>query len=51
MTRKIPTTDKLPTPVGPFSAALHAGGYVYLSGQAAQDPATGRLSARAPSHG
>jgi enamine deaminase RidA (YjgF/YER057c/UK114 family) len=51
MTRKIPTTDKIPTPAGPFSAALHAGDYVYLSGQAAQDSATGRLSARAPSHG
>jgi enamine deaminase RidA (YjgF/YER057c/UK114 family) len=51
MTRKIPTTAKLPTPAGPFSAALHSREYVYLSGQAAQDPATGRLSARAPSHG
>jgi enamine deaminase RidA (YjgF/YER057c/UK114 family) len=51
MTRKIPTTDKIPTPAGPFSAALHAGEYVYISGQAAQDPKTGRLSARTPSHG
>jgi enamine deaminase RidA (YjgF/YER057c/UK114 family) len=51
MTRKIPPTDKLPTHVGPFSAALHAGDYVYFSGQAVQDPATGRLSARAPSRG
>jgi enamine deaminase RidA (YjgF/YER057c/UK114 family) len=50
MTRKIPTADEFPTPVGPFSAALHAGEYVYLSGKAVQDPATGRLSARAPSH-
>jgi enamine deaminase RidA (YjgF/YER057c/UK114 family) len=51
MTRKIPPTDKLPTPVGPLSAALHAGEYAYLSGQLARDPATGRLSARAPSRG
>jgi enamine deaminase RidA (YjgF/YER057c/UK114 family) len=50
MTRKIPTTHKLPTPVRPFSAALHAGEYMYLSGQAAQDPATQRLSTHAPSH-
>jgi enamine deaminase RidA (YjgF/YER057c/UK114 family) len=45
MTRKILTTEKIAAPVGPFSPALHAGEYVYLSEQVAQDPATGRLIA------
>lgn len=43
MARDIVTTDKIATPVGPFSPAVRAGEVVYLSGQVAQDPATGRL--------
>ena len=43
MTRDAVTTDKIATPVGPFSPAVRAGDCVYLSGQVAQDPATGRL--------
>jgi 2-iminobutanoate/2-iminopropanoate deaminase len=43
MTRDAVTTDKIATPVGPFSPAVRAGEFVYLSGQVAQDPATGRL--------
>lgn len=43
MARDAVTTDKIATPVGPFSPAVHAGEVVYLSGQVAQDPATGRL--------
>ncbi|MGH7527257.1 MAG: Rid family detoxifying hydrolase [Gemmatimonadales bacterium] len=34
-------TDKVA--VGPFSPAVRSGDFVYLSGQVAQDPATGRL--------
>ena len=36
-------TDKIAKPVGPFSPAVRAGGFVYMSGQVAQDPATGKL--------
>lgn len=36
------TTDKIAPPAGPFSPAIAAGA-VYLSGQVAQNPATGRL--------
>jgi len=43
MARDAVTTDKIATPVGPFSPAARAGEFVYLSGQVAQDPATGRL--------
>jgi hypothetical protein len=45
MTRKMLTTDKGAAPVRPFSPALRAGECVYLSGQAAQETATGRLIA------
>jgi 2-iminobutanoate/2-iminopropanoate deaminase len=37
------TSDKLPAPVGPFSFAVHGGDLLFLSGQVAQDPATGKL--------
>ncbi len=43
MARDAVTTDKIAAPVGPFSPAVRAGEFVYLSGQVAQDPATGRL--------
>ena len=43
MTREAYTTDKIAVPVGPFSPAVRAGEFVYVSGQVAQDPATGRL--------
>lgn len=45
MTRETYTADKIAVPVGPFSPAVRAGEFVYLSGQVAQDPATGRLIA------
>jgi 2-iminobutanoate/2-iminopropanoate deaminase len=37
------TSDKLAAPVGPFSLGAHGAGLLFLSGQVAQDPATGRL--------
>jgi 2-iminobutanoate/2-iminopropanoate deaminase len=43
MTRNTVTTDRLSPPVGPFSLAVHGGGLLFLSGQVAQDPATGKL--------
>src|SRR5262249_1418027 len=37
------TSPELSPPVGPFSQAIEAGGFIYLSGQVGQDPATGKL--------
>ncbi len=45
MARTAITTDKIAKPVGPFSPAIRAGETLYLSGQVAQDPATGKLIA------
>jgi 2-iminobutanoate/2-iminopropanoate deaminase len=43
MARQIVTTDRIAAAVGPFSPAVRGGESVYLSGQVAQDPATGKL--------
>jgi len=43
MTRTAVTSPELAPPVGPFSQAIEAGGFLYLSGQVAQDPATGKV--------
>ncbi len=45
MTRQIVTTDKIAPPVGPFSAAVRAAGFIFLSGQIALDPTSGKLIA------
>ncbi len=37
------TTDRIAPPAGPFSPAIRVGDVVYVSGQVAQDPATGLL--------
>jgi len=39
------TSPELTPPVGPFSQAIEAGGFIYLSGQVGQDPTTGKLVA------
>jgi 2-iminobutanoate/2-iminopropanoate deaminase len=41
--RKAVMSDKIPTPVGPYSMAVQVNGALYLSGQVGQDPATGKL--------
>ncbi len=43
MTKQAITTDKIAKAVGPFSAAVQRGDFTFLSGQVAQDPATGKL--------
>ena len=43
MTRDVISTNKIAPPVGPFSAAVIAGEFLFLSGQVAQDPTTGKL--------
>ncbi|MBY0359375.1 MAG: RidA family protein [Candidatus Obscuribacterales bacterium] len=37
------STDKAPKAVGPYSQAIIANGFVFVSGQIAIDPATGNL--------
>jgi 2-iminobutanoate/2-iminopropanoate deaminase len=43
MTRDAISTDKLPAANLPFSLGVRGGGLLFLSGQVAQDPATGEL--------
>ncbi len=43
MTRQVVTTGKIAAPAGPFSAAVQSNGFTFLSGQIAQDPASGAL--------
>jgi len=45
MPRGIITTDRIAPSVGPFSTAVRAGDLLFLSGQVALDPATGKLVA------
>jgi 2-iminobutanoate/2-iminopropanoate deaminase len=42
MDKKIITTTNI-RPAGPYSPAVEVGGFVFLSGRVATDPATGRL--------
>ncbi|GGD07868.1 RidA family protein [Hyunsoonleella pacifica] len=41
--KKIITTDKAPAPLGPYNQAILSGNTLYLSGQIAINPETGRL--------
>ena len=43
MTRNPVTSEKLATPVGPFSLAVRGGDALFISGQVAQDPGSGAL--------
>lgn len=45
MSKTAITARDLAPPVGPFSQAIEVGGFIYLSGQVGQDPATGKLVA------
>ena len=38
-------TDQAPAAIGPYSQAVKAGGFVYVSGQLPIDPALGRIEA------
>lgn len=44
MKRKIISTDKAPSAIGPYSQAVQVGDTVYLSGQIPLDPATMELT-------
>jgi 2-iminobutanoate/2-iminopropanoate deaminase len=45
MPRGAITSNETAPPVGPFSQAIRAGDFVFLSGEVAQSPATGKLIA------
>jgi 2-iminobutanoate/2-iminopropanoate deaminase len=37
------TSDKVPTPGGPYSGGLRVGDWIFLSGQGGFDPSTGKV--------
>jgi len=43
MQRQIIRTSKAPEPIGPYSQAIEANGFIFTSGQIAIDPQTGTL--------
>jgi 2-iminobutanoate/2-iminopropanoate deaminase len=43
VSKRVIKSGKLAPPVGPFSPAVWVDGFVYLSGQVGQDPATGKI--------
>ena len=43
--REVIATKDAPQAIGPYSQAIKAGGFVFLSGQVALDPATGQVVA------
>lgn len=42
--RDVVLTDKGPKPIGPYSQAIRANGFLYVSGQVALDPKTGEFA-------
>jgi 2-iminobutanoate/2-iminopropanoate deaminase len=45
MTRQALATDRAPQAIGPYSQAIRAGDFLFVSGQIPLDPATGALVA------
>ncbi len=43
MKKKVIETEKAPRPIGPYSQAIQAGSFIFVSGQIPIDPATGDL--------
>jgi 2-iminobutanoate/2-iminopropanoate deaminase len=41
--KRVARTDRAPAPVGPYSQAILAGGWLFISGQIPIDPSTGRM--------
>ena len=44
MEKKIINTGNAPSPIGPYSQAVAAGNFLFLSGQVCFDPVTGQLN-------
>ena len=42
--RDVILTDRGPKPIGPYSQAIRANGFLYVSGQVALDPKTGEMT-------
>lgn len=43
MGKKVIQTEKAPKPIGPYSQAIRAGNFIFLSGQLPIDPSTGEM--------
>ena len=43
MSKKVINTEKAPAPIGPYNQSVMAGGFLFISGQTAIDPATGNM--------
>ena len=43
MNKNVIFTDQAPKPIGPYSQAIEAGGFIFCAGQIPLDPQTGRL--------
>ncbi len=43
MSRQVVITDKAPKPIGPYSQAIVANGFVFVAGQGPLDPGSGQL--------
>jgi 2-iminobutanoate/2-iminopropanoate deaminase len=43
MSKQIIRTEKAPAPIGPYSQAVKANGFLFVSGQVAIDPATNQV--------
>jgi 2-iminobutanoate/2-iminopropanoate deaminase len=43
MARQIINTPGAPAPIGPYNQSIKAGGFLFISGQIAMDPATGNI--------
>ncbi|AKG38979.1 MAG: RidA family protein [Infirmifilum sp.] len=43
MSKEVIFTDKAPKPIGPYSQAVKAGGFIFVAGQIPIDPKTGEL--------
>jgi 2-iminobutanoate/2-iminopropanoate deaminase len=41
--KQVITTDRGPKAIGPYSQAIQANGFIFISGQIPLDPATGKL--------
>lgn len=44
MAKQVIFTDNAPRPIGPYSQAVKANGFIFVSGQIPIDPATGTVS-------
>src|SRR5438874_8213406 len=43
MSKQVINTAKAPAPIGPYNQSIMAGGFLFISGQIALDPASGDL--------